>query len=97
MRNLFVFLLVEIVLFGCIRNTEIEKIEENKNYNFKTFTSAVCENVGEVVHCKDEVFVNCSGNISKAGDFAECNGIKINVPKITGFAVFEKGWNETRR
>ena len=46
--------------------------------------------------CKEEVFVNCNGNVSKASDIAECNGIKLDIPKATGFAVFEKGWKDPR-
>ena len=76
------------------KNTEIE--EKSKILEFSTFTSAVCENREEVVHCKDEFFVNCNGEISKAVDVAECNGIKVDVPKALGFAVFGKEWKDPR-
>ena len=73
-----------------------EEPKETENSNFSTFTSAVCEEKEDLVHCKDEVFVDCNGTVSKAGDVAECNGTKLAVPKATGFAVFEKGWKDPR-
>ena len=91
----FSFLIINIENPSKKIHKESIKVESN-DVNFNTFTSAVCENVGEVVHCRDEVFVNCSGKISKASDFVECNGTKINVPKATGAAVFEKEWKDPR-
>ncbi len=70
--------------------------EANGEFEFSTFTSAVCEGKNDVVHCKDEVFVNCDGNISKLDDATECNGIKLDVPKATGDAVFGKEWKDPR-
>lgn len=57
---------------------------------FSTFTPAVCDNKSNEVYCKDELFVNCNGNISRATDVAECNGMKFDAPEITGVAVFGK-------
>ncbi|MBI2656579.1 hypothetical protein HYX03_02480 [Candidatus Woesearchaeota archaeon] len=74
--------------------TEIE--EKPKVIEFSTFTSAICEDKDDFVQCKDEFFVNCNGQVSKAADAAECNGIKYDVPKTLGFAVFEKGWKDPR-
>lgn len=105
MRGLVLFLIVLVIItsFSFVSaslnsNNERSKIkaEESKNFEFSTFTSAVCENREELVHCKDEVFVNCDGKISKAIDVAECNEIKFDVPKATGFAVFEKEWRDPR-
>lgn len=73
-----------------------ERKQEPEKLEFKTFTSAVCKELQEQVHCRDEIFVNCSGNISKAEDVAECGGMKIDVSGVNGFAVFEKGWNDER-
>ena len=73
-----------------------ENTEPAKNFEFSIFTSAVCENKTEIVNCRDEVFVNCDGEISKLGDAAECNGLKFDVPKATGFAVFNKDWQDPR-
>lgn len=70
--------------------------EKSMELEFSTFTSAVCQNKAEFVQCKDEVFINCSGKISRADDAAECNGIGLDLPKASGFAVFEKGWKDTR-
>ena len=105
MRGLVIFLIILVVIasFGLIvnstdinKNIEKSKIKEAKFLEFSTYTSAVCENKGELVHCKDEFFVNCNGEISKVFDVAECNGIKLNVPKPTGFAVFGKDWKDPR-
>ena len=63
---------------------------------FSIFTSAVCESNDDFVHCRDEIFVNCSGKISKAKDVAECHGIEIDLPKATGFAVFGNDWKDPR-
>lgn len=63
---------------------------------FNIFTSAVCESNGDFVNCKDEIFVNCSGKISKANDVAECEGIIIDLPKTTGLAVFGNDWKDPR-
>jgi len=98
----FIILLAILSLSLVIGNIDFLNINKNKNdgqiknFEFKTFTSAVCEDNEEVVHCKDEVFANCNGKISKVIDIAECNGIKLDVPKANGFAVFEKGWKDKR-
>ena len=95
------FLLSSLVLFlfsflvVSIDNDENE-IKKSSNFEFSTFTSAVCENKNDLVYCRDELFVNCNGEVSKAVDFVECNDIKMNAPKVTGFAVFEKGWKDPR-
>ena len=105
MRGLVVFLAIVVIIasfsfvaanINDISDKKIEKKDENKAFEFSTFTSAVCENKADVVHCKDEVFVNCNGTISKAIDVAECNGIKIDMPKATGAATFGKGWKDPR-
>src|SRR3989344_186342 len=75
-------------------NENIKKIEDEKILEFSTFTSAVCESNAGAVHCKDELFVNCNGNISKASDAAECNGLSLDVPKASGFAVFANDWKD---
>lgn len=79
-----------------ISNMNEKPPEQNKMLEFSTFTSAVCENYDDAVSCKDEVFVNCDGKVSKAADLEECNGIAVEVPKATGFAVFEKEWRDPR-
>ena len=66
--------------------------QDSKNIQFKTFTSAVCETKTNLNYCRDELFVNCSGKISKADDVKECNGFKIGN-KVTGFAVLENPKN----
>ena len=102
MRGLVVFLVALgisisfIFLVSSIKNQNIENKEENKKFEFRTYTSAVCEDKRDAVHCRDEVFVNCNGKISKVIDIVDCNGIKLDVPKASGFAVFEKGWKDTR-
>lgn len=98
----FIIVLAVLSLSFVIENVDFLKIEKNeynepiKNFEFKTFTSAVCEDKEEVIHCKDEVFANCNGKISKVIYVAECDGIKLDIPKVTGFAVFEKGWKDKR-
>lgn len=92
-------LLVVIASFSFITySSNNEKIVEKnpKQFEFNTFTSAVCEDYDDVVNCRDEVFVNCDGRVSKATDLEECNGIAVEVPKATGFAVFRKDWKDPR-
>ena len=106
MRGLVIFITVLAVMASfsfvalSLNNAENEENnearEEPKIMEFSTFTSAVCESKEEFVHCKDEVFVNCNGEVSKAVDFAECNGLRLDVPKATGFAVFGKDWKDPR-
>lgn len=102
MRGLVIFLLVLVVIASLsvvainLKNNKVEAKKESKSFEFSAFTSAVCENKENFVYCKDEVFVNCNGKISKATDVAECDGMKIDVPKVTGFAVFEKEWKDPR-
>ena len=79
-----------------VSNKETKTSEPARNFEFSTFTSAVCENAQDVVKCKDEVFVNCDGSISKLVDVAECNGLKLDIPKATGSAVFGKDWKDPR-
>lgn len=104
MRGLAIFLLIlavmGIALFSFMAYSTGNKIqgitESPKQFEFSTFTSAVCENKENYVYCKDEYFVNCNGEIFKAIDAAECNGMKLDVPKALGFAVFEKDWKDPR-
>ena len=102
MRGFVLSLLVlaAIASFGFaaanINNQKTAVNEEFENAEFSAFTSAVCGGKGDFVQCRDEVFVNCGGKISKADDAAECNGIKLDLPKAAGFAVFEKGWKDPR-
>lgn len=102
MRGLVTFTLLLVLMASLsfvaanINNEKSQTKEKSKVFEFSTFTTAVCENKEEFVNCKDEVFVNCNGKISKAVDIAECNGIKLEVPKTLGFAVFEKEWRDPR-
>jgi len=105
MRGSVFLIIVAVVMLSVsfvAANINSVSLEKNKNkesikdIQFSTFTSAVCENKEDFVHCKDEIFVNCNGNISKAIDVAECNGIRLDVQKATGFAMFEKGWKDPR-
>ena len=79
-----------------VTSVENNQKQEAKQLEFSTFTSAVCEKGKDVVKCKDEFFVNCNGSISKAVDVAECEGIKVEVPKALGFATFSSDWNDPR-
>lgn len=71
-------------------------VDTQKELEFKTFTSAVCEDKEGIKHCKDELFVNCNGKISRTSETSECNGITVGNPEITGFAVFGREWKDTR-
>ena len=96
-KIIFLSALVIMVSFSLITSKkDFSPFYENKKIEFKTFTSAVCENKQNAIHCKDNVFVNCNGKLSKAADVSECNGIKMDIPKETGFAVFEKDWKDPR-
>ena len=105
MRGLVIFLLIVVIIalisfvdvnINNSNNKKIEAKEDSKILEFSTFTSAVCENKEDFVHCRDEIFVNCNGKISKTVDIAECNGIKLDIPKVSGFAVFGKDWRDPR-
>ncbi|MBS3113515.1 hypothetical protein J4448_00275 [Candidatus Woesearchaeota archaeon] len=102
MRGLVIFSIILVVMASLsfvalsMNSGKEETKYESKIMEFSTFTSAVCEDKDFSVHCKDEVFVNCNGEISKALDVAECNGLKLDIPKATGFAVFGKDWKDPR-
>ena len=105
MKGLVVFLLTLVGLASFsfivisaknVDDIKTETFESPKVLDFGTFTAAVCESKKDVVTCRDEVFVKCNGTVSKAVDVAECDGIKIDVPKATGAAVFGNGWKDPR-
>ncbi len=105
MRGLVLLLLVLLAVasFGFaaanmknMNNQKTAADEKPIEPEFSAFTSAVCQNKADFVQCKDEIFINCSGKISKADDAAECNGINLDLPKAAGYAVFEKGWKDPR-
>ncbi|MBI4010480.1 MAG: hypothetical protein HY361_04835 [Candidatus Aenigmarchaeota archaeon] len=102
MRGLVIYSILLVVIVSIsfaaenINNGNVKPKGQSKELTFSTFTSAVCENKGELVHCKDEFFVNCNGSISKATDVAECNGMKVDVPKALGFATFGNDWKDPR-
>ena len=98
MRGLVLFLAV-LAVIGALSFADASIVREKtepKITQFKTFTSAVCNNDGKSIMCKDELFVNCNGQISKAYDIAECNGLKLDTVKTTGSAVFSKNWKDPR-
>lgn len=69
--------------------------KSSTGFEFKTFTSAVCEDKNDLVYCKDELFVNCNGKISKSSEIEECNGILLSKG-VSGSAVFGKDWKDPR-
>lgn len=95
----FVLLIVAIIsLFSFIAfsmGSGKNQATEASNFEFKTYTSAVCEEKSGLVYCRDELFVSCNGKISRADEIGECNGFQINNG-VTGFAVFESGWEASR-
>lgn len=102
MRVALGLLFVVFVIFSfSFAAVKINKIVESKNthedglVSFSTFTSAVCENSGEFVRCKDELFVSCNGKALKADEIESCNGIGIKN-EVSGFAIFEKEWQDPR-
>ncbi|MBI2657707.1 hypothetical protein HYX08_03355 [Candidatus Woesearchaeota archaeon] len=99
MKGLVLLLIIaSIISFGLVAAILSGETPEEppKISKFNIFTSAVCESNGDFVHCKDEIFVNCSGKITKADDVAECHGIEIDLPSTTGFAVFGNDWEDPR-
>src|SRR3989338_260928 len=102
MRGFFsvMMILVFLALFSFMALSVHQEYNEFKKssegFDFKTFTSAVCDYSGDAVVCKDELFVNCDGKISKSGEFKECNGINLDNSKVSGSAVFEEGWKDPR-
>ena len=101
MRGLVVFLIVIVVLSSLsflalsIKDNKIP-LKNSKNIEFRTFTSAVCESKNDLVNCRDELFVDCNGKISKADEIKECNGFELKNQKVTGFAVFGSEWKDSR-
>ncbi len=93
MKRLVLVLLVLIALslfsfmVVCFRNEY--KSAKSSGLQLKIFTSAVCDTSGDFVNCKDGLFVNCNGKISKSDEIEECNGFKLD-DKVTGLSVFEK-------
>jgi len=102
MRGLVIYSIILVLIVTIsfaaanISNEKSQAKENPKVLEFSTFTSAVCERGKDVVRCKDEFFVNCNGEITKAADVAECNGMKVDVPKALGFATFGKDWKDPR-
>ncbi|MEK6943741.1 MAG: hypothetical protein AABX00_06795 [Nanoarchaeota archaeon] len=103
MRVAFGLLFVIIAIFSfSFAAVKMNSILDDKNTDkkspveFSTFTSAVCNNDGNFVNCKDEMFVQCNGKVSKADEIKDCNGFSLDSNKITGLAVFEKEWNDPR-
>ena len=95
------FIVVVVALFSFIAlssNNSKNQPTAPSGFEFKTFTSAVCESKSDVINCRDELFVNCSGKISKADEVSDCNGIKLENQKITGAATasFSKNWKDPR-
>ena len=98
MRGLVLVLLIGILMFILLVAAANDlKFENKKNQvEFSTFTSAICQKEKDFVYCRDELFVNCNGNISKANGSIECNGVRFDASKVTGFAVFDKDWKDPR-
>lgn len=71
--------------------------------SFKTMTVAVCaknesDELG-LVYCHDRVKVVCGNEsyiLPKEVGKATYGELKVNIPPITTFAVFEKSWKDPR-
>lgn len=67
--------------------------------NFKTSTVAICEYNEDSVYCHDELLVNCGDEeyiLPKDEETVNCDGIALQVPPITAFAVFDEDWQDPR-
>ena len=68
--------------------------------NFRTMTVAVCDKTSAgTIRCHDEVKVVCGDEeylLPKASGEATCGDLKVDVPSITTFAVFDKDWKDPR-
>jgi len=95
MRGMVIFLLVlaGLSLFSFMAvssgTNKNEIKQDSKSIEFKTFTSAVCEEKNNLRYCRDVLFVNCNGETSKASEIKDCNGFKVDN-RVSGFAVLEK-------
>ena len=101
MKGLVLFLVIVLAIasFSLIAASitgDKPEIKKSEILEFSSYTSAVCESKEKFTYCKDEIFVNCNGKISKATDVIECNGIRMDAPKSTGFAVFGNEWKDPR-
>ena len=92
MKGLVVILIAVIVLSSILAaaNLNVNSNKKNKNSEFNTFTSAVCETKGNQIYCEDKLFMNCNGILSEVNKKIDCNGIKFEAPRVTGNVVFEK-------
>jgi len=90
---IFLLVLVGLSLFSFMAvssgTNKDEVKQDSKSIQFKTFTSAVCEEKNDLRYCMDVLFVNCNGKLSKASEIKECNEFKVDN-QVTGFAVLEK-------
>ena len=60
--------------------------EDNEEIpSFRTYTTAVCENVSGFVVCHDELF-------------ASCEGLEYRLPndEVNGQSIFDKDWEDPR-
>ena len=68
--------------------------------NFKTMTVAICEkNSADTVRCHDEIKVVCGNEeylLPKTVDHVSCGSLKLDVPPITSFEVFDNNWEDPR-
>jgi len=94
--SLILVMLVSVSFLAVNINSDVGAAEDLDVMEFSTFTSAVCNENEDNIFCKDEVFVNCNGEISKVIGAAECDGITISVSKATGYAYFDKDWVDPR-
>ena len=94
-KSIIYSLLVMVLIIFMSSFLNAKKIDENAVNEFKTFTSAVCEEKDDFVHCRDVLFVNCNGKVSKASEIENCNGFDV-FGDVTGFAIFDKDWKDPR-
>ena len=68
--------------------------------NFKTMTVAICEkNSTGAINCHDEIKVVCGNEeyiLPRTARQISCGSMKMDVPSITSFEVFDKGWEDPR-
>ena len=65
----------------------VAESKENKSELpvFRTYTKAVCENISDIIVCRDILVVNCAGIEHMLKD------------EVNGISSFSKEWNDPRK
>lgn len=80
---IIIIILIALLYFSLDENAELADFFSRTKIDFKTETTAVCEDTPDGKNCYDVVFVTCAGT-------------KHRITDVNGSIILEENWQDKR-